>query len=104
MSPSTIVDGGQITYTFEITNSGNTAAENIVLRDAFDPAPPAITVRVNGQILDAAAYTYVGGVLTLPTAAGDALSLPAAVITQDPATGVVTVTPSSLLITVTGTL
>jgi len=104
MSPSTIVDGGQITYSFEITNSGNAAAENVVLRDAFDPAPTAITVRVNGQILDPSAYSYAGGVLTIPNATGDALRLPAAEITQDPLTGVVTVTPSSLLITVTGTL
>ena len=101
---SMTTDGSVITYTFDITNAGNTPAENIVLTDAFDPAPASITVSVNGTVIPASDYTYTGGVLTLPNATGDTLTLPAATITTDPATGAVTVTPSSLTVTVVGTL
>ena len=103
MTPS-VVDGGRIVYTFDIENRGNAEAENIVLRDAFDPAPESITVAVNGTILPATEYSYVGGVLTVPGAFGTPLSLPAAQITRNPATGNVIITPSALRITVTGTL
>lgn len=103
MTPS-VVDGGRIVYTFDIENSGNAEAENIVLRDAFDPAPESITVAVNGTILPATEYSYTGGVLTVPGAFGTPLSLPAAQITRDPTTGDVIITPSALRITVTGTL
>lgn len=105
MSPSNVSDGEAITYTFVISNYGNTEATNIVLRDAFDPAPENIVVQVNGETLPASDYTYVGGVLTLPAAgSGYALSLPAATITQDPTTGEVSVVPSSLTVTVVGTI
>ena len=103
MTPS-VVDGGRIVYTFDIENRGNAEAENIVLRDAFDPAPEAITVTVDGTVLPATEYSYVGGVLTVPGAFGTPLSLPAAQITRDPTTGNVIITPSALRITVTGTL
>ena len=103
MTPS-VVDGGRIVYTFDIENRGNAEAENIVLRDAFDPAPEAITVAVNGTVLPATEYSYTGGVLTVPGAFGTPLSLPAAQITRNPATGNVIITPSALRITVTGTL
>ncbi len=101
---SMTTDGDTITYTFDITNSGNAPAEDIVLTDAFDPAPASITVSVNGTVIPATEYTYAGGVLTLPNTTGDALTLPPATITTDPVTGEVTLTPSSLTITVVGTL
>lgn len=104
MSPATIVDGGQIVYTFYVTNRGNTAATEIVLRDAFEPAPTGITVTVGETTLPTTDYTYTNGVLTVSTVNGNAITLPAASFTQEAATGVVTVTPSSLVITVTGTI
>lgn len=104
MSPASIVDGSQITYDFTIYNYGNTEATDIVLTDQFDPAPANITVFINGDVVNPADYTYVGGLLTLPAGSGAELSLPAATITQNPVTGEVTVVPSSLDITVTGTL
>ena len=97
-------DGSVITYTFDITNAGNAPAEDIVLTDTFDPAPASITVSMNGSVIPASDYTYTGGVLTLPSGTGTPISLPAATITTDPVTGEVSVTPSSLTVTVVGTL
>ena len=105
MTPSDIVDGDVLTYTFVINNYGNTEATDIVLTDTFDPAPENITVQINGVAAPATDYSYVNGVLTLPTAPGATeLSLPSATITQNPTTGEVTVTPSSLTVTVTGAI
>ena len=105
MTPSDIVDGDVLTYTFVINNYGNTEATDIVLTDSFDPAPDNITVQVNGVVIPATDYEYVNGVLTLPTAPGTTeLGLPPATITQDLATGEVTIVPSSLTVTVTGTI
>ena len=42
MTPSSVADGETLTYSFLISNYGNTAATNIVLTDAFDPAPENI--------------------------------------------------------------
>ncbi len=103
MTPSDVSEGDVLTYTFVISNFGNAEATDIVLTDAFDPAPENITVQVNGVAVPATDYTYENGVLTLPTTPGATeLSLPPATITQDPVTGEVTVTPSTLTVTVTG--
>jgi len=104
MSPDNLTDGSPITYEFDLYNYGNTAATNIVLTDQFDPAPATITVQVNGTVVDPAEYTYANGLLTLPDGTVLTLSLPAATFTQNPATGEVTVTPSTETIIVTGIL
>lgn len=105
MSPDPVSDGDTLTYTFAITNYGNTDATNVVLTDAFSPAPAGISVTVDGTPVAATNYTYVGGVLTLP-AEGSAYSMtvPAATVSTDPATGIVTLTPGTLIVTVTGTI
>ena len=105
MSPSNVVDGEPLTYTFVINNYGNAEVTNIVLRDAFNPAPENITVQVDGVAVPATDYTYENGVLTLPAGTTSfELSLPAATITRDPVTGLERVTPSSLTVTVVGVL
>ena len=98
-------DGGNtVTYQFLIENYGNAEATEVILSDSFNPAPATITVQLNGVTVSPDNYTYTGGVLTLPTGDALALSLPAATITQDITTGAVTVVPSSLTVTVVGTL
>lgn len=105
MSPSTITDGSTITYTFTLYNYGNTAATDVVLRDAFNPAPGNLSVSINGTAVPSSGYTYTAGVLTLPdTGAATTLTVPAATFTQDTTTGVVSVTPGVTTVVVTGTI
>ena len=105
MSPSTITDGSTITYTFTLYNYGNTAATDVVLRDAFNPAPGNLSVSINGTAVPSGDYTYTAGVLTLPdTGAATTLTVPAATFTQDTTTGVVSVTPGVTTVVVTGTI
>ena len=66
MYPNPVICGDTLTYFIRLYNYGNAIAEDVVLTDAFDPAPASITVSRNGVLLNATDYTYVGGVLTVP--------------------------------------
>ena len=106
MSPDMVTGGGMLTYTFALYNYGNTAATNVVLTDAFDPAPSNITVSIGASVAPATEYSYENGVLTLPSEAASALSItiPAATFKQDAATGRVTADPGVVMMSVTGTV
>ena len=62
LSPTTVTENGQLTYTFTVQNSGNTAADaaaNVVITDTFDPRLSNLTVTLNGTALTAPTqYTY----------------------------------------------
>lgn len=104
MSPDSVSEGDTLTYTFTVNNYGNTAATDVVLTDQFDLAPSLITVSVDGQAVSSSDYTYTGGLLRMPTGTGYSMTIPAATITQDPTTGVVTTTPGTLTIRLVGTI
>ena len=105
LSPTTVNENSPVTYTFTVYNYGNTAvtaADNAVITDTFTPALRDISVTMNGQI-KTSGYTYDESTGLLTTAAG-AVTVPAAAVSQDPATGEYAVVPGTAVITVTGTI
>ncbi|MBO5938972.1 MAG: DUF11 domain-containing protein [Clostridia bacterium] len=104
MSPNPVVCGDTLTYSIQIYNYGNEAAENVRLTDVFNPAPESITVTRNGVSVPATDYTYENGVLTVPADTADGDTVPAATFTRNPETGEVTVTPGMVEYIITGTI
>lgn len=107
LSPTTVNENGQLTYTFNIQNTGNTAAEtadNIVITDTFDPILKNITVTYNGTVwTENVNYTYDETTGVFTTVAG-AVTVPAATFTQDDTTGAWAVNSAGSVLTVNGTL
>ncbi len=107
ISPSVITENDPFTYTFVISNYGNTVAtvaDNVVVTDTFDPAFETITVTYNGTLWTSPDdYTYDPSTGLFTTSSG-AITVPAATYTQDPTTGEWTVTPGTSTLTVTGTI
>ena len=105
--PSTVVENGQLTYTFVIQNSGNTEAtaeDGILVTDTFDPRLSNISVTLNGSPLAVTTgYTYDEATGVFSTVEG-AITVPAATFAQDQTTGIYTVTPGFSVLTVTGTV
>lgn len=105
LSPVNVTENSELTYTFTVQNTGNTAADatdNVVITDTFDPILSDITVTVNGEILPPASYTYDETTGVFTTAVG-AVSVPAATYTQD-AEGNWITAPGVTVVTVTGTV
>lgn len=107
VSPTTVTENGQITYTFLIQNVGNTAAtvdDNVVISDTFNPILSNISVSYNGTAWtspDDYSYNTTMGLFT--TNAGS-ITVPAGTVTQNADTGVWTVDPGVATLTVTGTI
>lgn len=107
LSPTTITENGQITYTFIIQNFGNTAAtaeDSLSISDVFTPALTNISVTYNSAPwTETGNYTYDTTTGSFETVTGK-ITVPAASYTQDPATGAWSVTPGVTTLTVTGTI
>lgn len=107
LTPNVVAENGQLTYTFVIQNTGNTAAtatDNLSVTDSFNPILTNISVSYNGTAwTEGTNYTYnttTGAFATVP----GQITVPAATITQDPTTGAMIVTPGVSTLTVTGTV
>ena len=107
VSPTTVTENGQLTYTFVIENRGNTealATDNLVVTDTFNPILSALTVSLDGiALVEGTDYTYNEATGEFATVAGR-ITVPAATYTQDPTTGAITVTPGAVILTVNGTV
>jgi len=107
LSPAAVEENGQITYTFQIQNTGNEPAgaeAAIAVSDLFDPILSNLTVTLDGQSLaKTASYTYNETTGQFDTVAGQ-ITVPAATYAQDAATGDWIVTPGEATLTVTGTI
>lgn len=105
--PVTVTENGQLTYTFVIQNSGNTAADiadNAVVTDTFDPILSGLSVTFNGTSWNAPTnYTYNETTGVFTTAAGQ-ITVPAATYTQDSTTGTWITEPGVSVLTITGTI
>lgn len=104
MSPTVVSENDTITYTFDITNTGNTAADTtVVLNDTFNPVLTDITVKLDGVELTAAQYTYNEQTGEFATVAG-VITVPAATYSKAADTGAITVLPGTAVMTVSGTI
>ena len=101
-----MTENGQLTYTFVIENTGNTAATeagNAVLSDTFNPILKGLTATYNGTAWTAGTnYTYDETTGVFTTLAGQ-IQVPAATYTQR-ADGTWAITPGTAVVTVTGTV
>lgn len=105
VTPIPVPENGELTYTFQFFNAGNTAVldtENAAVTDVFDPVLTGISVMLDGTALtEGVDYTYNESSGVFTTANG-VLSIPAATYTQDETTGEWSMTPGSVTMTVTG--
>lgn len=107
LSPQTVTENGTVTYTFTVSNYGNSAlgADGYaVITDTFDPVLSGISVSFNGNSWSLGTnYTYDAASGAFATVAGQ-LTVPAATYTQNTTTGEWTVRPGTSVLTVTGTI
>lgn len=107
ISPETVAENGQLTYTFVIQNTGNTSAvatDNVTVTDDFNPILNPIVVTLNGTTLtEGTQYTYDETTGLFQTVPG-VITVPAATYSQDPTTGQWNIVPGAVILQVTGTV
>ncbi len=106
LSPTSVTENGEITYTFVISNYGNTAAaatDNLAVTDVFDPILTITSVTLDGVLLEeGTGYTYneaTGEFATVQSV----ITVPAATFTQE-ADGTYTTVPGTATLVITGTV
>ena len=106
ISPATITENGQLTYTLTVVNTGNAAAtadDDLVIRDTFDPILSDIVVTLDGEVLtEGTDYTYDAATGAFATTEGR-VTVDAATFTQNPV-GTWTSVPGISILTITGTV
>ncbi len=100
VTPTTVSDG-MLTYTITVLNSGNVAADGVVLTDTFDPILSDITVTLDGEPFtfpDGYTYDSTSGLFTIPEGV---ITVPAATYTtlED---GQIETVPGEVVITISG--
>lgn len=107
LTPLTVSENSEITYTLMIQNTGNTAAtaaDTLRITDTFQPILKDITVTYGGTAWEEGTnYTYDETTGLFTTVPGQ-ITVPAATFTQDSDTGLFTTVPGTATITVTGTI
>lgn len=106
LSPETVTEDSQITYTFIIQNRGGaavTADDNATVTDTFNPILSNISVTLNGKPLALnTGYTYNTATGEFATVAGQITVLAAAFDSNED--GVWSTTPGVTVLKVTGTI
>ena len=106
LEPVSVFENGHVTYTFQITNTGNTpitTQDQVTITDTFDPALQITSVTFNETAWQPTTnYTYsqTSGLFTTQTGQ---ITVPAATYTQN-ADGTYSTTPGVSTLVVTGTL
>lgn len=107
ISPVPVNDNGTVTYTFVIQNTGNVpvvATDNAFITDLFNPILTNVTATFNGVLwTEGTEYNFNETTGLFETVASN-ITVPAATYTQDPQTGVWSVTPGTSTLVVTGTI
>lgn len=106
LSPKTVTENGNLTYTFDIQNTGNAiadAGDDVTITDTFSPVLTGISVLYNNTALDESQYNYNEDTGVFSTVPG-VITIDAATFTQDPETGKIAITPGTSTIEITGTI
>lgn len=105
ISPIPVMENGTVTYTFVIQNSGNAAVTaGAVITDTFNPILSNISATFNDTVwVQGVDYTY-NTATGLFTSSENRVTVAAAEYKQDTTTGIITVTPGTSTLVVTGTI
>ena len=108
VSPTSVAENGELLYTFILQNTGTAPADAgaaLTVTDTFNPIlRTPLTVTLNGDVWPQEGnYTYSAATGEFATVAGR-ITVPAAAYTQNPATGIWSVTPGTSTLTVSGSL
>ena len=106
LTPAAVPANGRLTYSFEIVNTGNTAAgaaDNVILRDTFNPILTDLQVSLDGVAWAAGTqYSYDESTGVFSSSAG-AMPVPAAGYTQNE-DGTWALNPGRVMLVISGTL